>query len=137
MPPPDATLAWYFTLDQSTILKLATGRWGDRGGRWDDRGERWDDRGERWDDRGERWRCGLRRASAARCCCRDAPENPNLILPLSTSMNDSLRCAAKMAFNFLSFYIGADAALRAEFDSVRRYISGESVEPVVVPPRPR
>jgi hypothetical protein len=53
-----------------------------------------------------------------------------LILPLGTTINDAPRCAAKMAFNFLSHYLGADVALRAEFDSVRDYIRGTKVDPV-------
>ena len=53
-----------------------------------------------------------------------------LILPLGTAINDSPRCAAKMAFNFLSLYLGPDVALRPEFDSVRDYITGANVDPI-------
>jgi len=58
------------------------------------------------------------------------PTDTLLSLPLSTSMNDGPRCAAKMAFNFLSLYCGPEVALQAEFDSVRDYITGRNVEPV-------
>jgi hypothetical protein len=53
-----------------------------------------------------------------------------LVLPLGLAINDAPRCAAKMAFNFLSHYFGAEVALRAEFDGVRQYITGEKVDPV-------
>lgn len=53
-----------------------------------------------------------------------------LILPLGTAINDPPRCAAKMAFNFLSHYLGPAVALRPEFDSARDYISGKKVDPI-------
>ncbi len=53
-----------------------------------------------------------------------------IILPLGTAINDPPRCAAKMAFNFLSYYLVSDIALRLEFDSVRAYINGDKVDPV-------
>jgi hypothetical protein len=36
-----------------------------------------------------------------------------------------------MAFNFLAMHLGPSFALRDEFDPVRKYITGESVEPVL------
>lgn len=55
---------------------------------------------------------------------------------LSTPANAIERCVAKMAFNFLAHHLGAEFALRSEFDAVRSYINGENVEPVLEVPAP-
>jgi hypothetical protein len=57
-------------------------------------------------------------------------EKTPLVLCIGAAINEPARCAAKMAFNFLSYYLGPEVALRAEFDSVRQYITGENVDPV-------
>jgi hypothetical protein len=49
-------------------------------------------------------------------------------------VNAPARCAAKMAFNLLCLHLGPEVALLSEFDPVRRYITGEDVEPVVEVP---
>lgn len=54
-----------------------------------------------------------------------------VLLRLSTPINAVERCVAKMAFNFLAHHLGAEMALRPEFDPVRRYITGEEVDPVL------
>jgi hypothetical protein len=54
-----------------------------------------------------------------------------MALQLWIGVNDTPRCAAKMAFNFMCHMFGPDVALRPEFDSVRDYITGRYVEPVV------
>lgn len=48
---------------------------------------------------------------------------------LSVKANDAPRCGAKMAFNFLCYYLGSEVALRDEFDPVRGYIRGDDVLP--------
>jgi hypothetical protein len=59
------------------------------------------------------------------------PTDRLLKLTIAIGMNDAPRCATKMAFNFLSLFLGPEVALRPEFDGVRRYITGEDVLPPV------
>lgn len=52
----------------------------------------------------------------------------SMVLTISSSVVDIPRCAAKISFNFLSYHLGPDFALRDDFDGVRGYVCGSNVE---------
>jgi HNH endonuclease len=58
------------------------------------------------------------------------PRLGTVLARTDTEVNVPGRCAAKMAFNLLAHYFGADIALGAGFDAVRGYILGRGILPV-------
>ena len=54
-------------------------------------------------------------------------ERPHANVSMSLSLDDEYRAVARITFDFLAARLGADVALRADFDALRAYVRGHDV----------